>query len=303
MDRINLGYLALFILGSALSLPTHGEQLPPQPLTIDGAVTYVYKSVDGSDLRLHIFNPRTHSTAPMPAIVFFFGGGWTKGTVDQFTPQSKYLAQRGMIAVVADYRVFGRHGTSAFEAISDAKSAIRWLRVHSAELGIDGNRIAAGGGSAGGHLALSTALLDQFDEIDEDMNQSSKPNALVLFNPVVNTSPEPGEVSDLADQLLSMRFADRGVEGSPIHHLDYGLPPTIILHGKADPIVPYAEVEQFCAEAPKLGSHCRLVGYEDAMHGFFNPQVASGRWYRATLLEADRFLTHIGYLQGHAHKQ
>src|SRR5262249_22791415 len=144
-----------------------------------------------SELRLHIFNPQNRGTVTaIPAIVFFFGGGWTNGTVTQFIPQSKHLAQRGMIAIVADYRVFGRHKTSAFEAIADAKSAIRWVRAHATELGIDPNRIAAGGGSAGGHIALSAAVLDQFDDMNEDRRVSSKPNALVLFNPAVDTSPE-----------------------------------------------------------------------------------------------------------------
>lgn len=87
--------------------------------------------------------------------MFFFGGAWTNGAVTQFARQARYFAQRGMVAIVADYRVFGRHRTSAFEAMADAKSALRWVRAHSAELGIESNRIVAAGGSAGGHIALS----------------------------------------------------------------------------------------------------------------------------------------------------
>lgn len=258
----------------------------PQPMAVDGANTYVYKSIGGEQLSLHVFSTDSPDTlARRPAIVFFFGGGWTQGTVMQFVPQATYLAQRGMVAIVADNRVFGRHGTSPFEAMADAKSAVRWVRAHAAQLGVDSNRIAAAGGSSGGHIALSAAVFDRFDEAGEDKTVSSKPNALLLFNPAVDTTRR------------KERFGDRGRDGSPFHHLGAGLPPTLILHGKADTTVPYADVDRFCMEARMHGNQCQLVGYEGATHGFFNLQNAERKWYRETLLEADRFLTKIGYLQ------
>jgi len=128
--------------------------VPPQPTTIESAVAHVYKSIDGVELRLHIFNPPNHSSAmKQAAIVFFFGGGSTSGSVGQFVPQATHLASRGMVAILADYRVFGRHKTSPFEAMADARSAIRWVRSKARDLGVDPTRIAAGGGSSGGALA------------------------------------------------------------------------------------------------------------------------------------------------------
>lgn len=260
-----------------------------QPPTIDGAVTHVYKSIGPTDLRLHVFAPPGERSALRPAIVFFFGGAWTNGTVGQFVPQSQYLAGRGMVAIVADYRVFARHGTTAFEAIADAKSAIRWVRAHAKELHIDPTRIAAGGGSSGGHLALSAAVLETSNQPGEDMNISSKPNALVLFNPALDTTRD-------TPRVLVERFAGRGAEGSPLHHVHRGIPPTLIFHGKADTTVPYADAERFCVESRKVGNQCQLFGYEEATHGFFNPSRDAGRWYRETLLEMDRFLVKLGYL-------
>jgi acetyl esterase len=260
----------------------------PQPATIDGATTHVYKSVGGSELRLHVFGTDGPDIiARKPAIVFFFGGGWRGGSVTQFVPQARHFAQRGTVAIVADYRVFSRHGTRPFEAMADAKSAIRWVRAHAAQLGVDSNRIVAAGGSSGGHIALSAAVFDTFDEGREDMTVSSKPNALVLFNPAVDTT----------HPALREGFGERGRDASPFHHLRSGLPPTLILHGKSDATVPYADVDRFCTEARRLGNQCQLVGYEGATHGFFNLQNADGKWYRETLLEADRFLTKIGYLR------
>lgn len=255
--------------------------VPPQPLSLEGAVSHVYKSINGTELRLHVFSPPNHSSSmSRPAILFFFGGGWTQGSVEQFAPQSKYLATRGMVAIVADYRVFGRHKTSPFDAMADAQSAIRWVRSRAEELGIDPNRIAASGGSSGGHIALSAAVFGGVDET----GISAKPNALVLFNPPVDTS------------TLTERFGAQSKDGSPLHHIGRNLPPTLILHGRADTRVPYAEVERFCVETRKLGNQCELLGYDGAPHGFFNPGRDGGRWYRETLFEVDRFLTAMGYL-------
>lgn len=257
----------------------------PQPLSIEGASTHVYKSIGGTELRLHVFSPPNHaSSAKRPAIVFFFGGGWTNGTIRQFLPQSQHFVSRGMVAILADYRVFGRHQTSPFESMADAKSAIRWARLHAAELGIDPDRIVASGGSAGGHLALSAAVFGSLDEPGENLAVSSKPNALILFNPAVDTSG-------------AQRFGARALEGSPFHHLRRDLPPAIIFHGKSDKIVPYEHVERFCAKARELGNRCELFGYEEAGHGFFNLHNNDGKWHRETLSEADRFLTAIGYLR------
>ena len=116
----------------------------------------VYKTINGARLQLHVFEPEGHKPSDRrPAIVFFFGGGWTGGGLPairpptQFYPQCKYLASRGMVAISAEYRVKGTHGVSPFECVTDGKSAVRWVRAHAAELGIDPNRLASGGGSAG----------------------------------------------------------------------------------------------------------------------------------------------------------
>jgi acetyl esterase len=277
--------LLLVIPLSAFAQPAPAN-VAPQPQTLDGAAAHVYKTIAGHELRLHVFEPASaDASKPRPAIVFFFGGGWTQGTVNQFVPQAKALVERGMVAIIADYRVRARHQTTPFDAIADGKSAIRWVRANAAKLRIDSTRIAAAGGSSGGHLALSTAVFDRFDEAREDPSISSKPNALVLFNPAVDTS-------------LVKQFGDRTEEGSPFHHLRTGLPPTLIVHGKADTTVPYETVERYCAKAVSLGNRCGLIGYDGAVHGFFNPQNAAGKWYAETLREAEKFLAELGYIQG-----
>jgi acetyl esterase/lipase len=278
-------FVAMLIRATTTMAQDVANPVPPQPLTISGAATYVYKTVGGYDLRLHIFTPQDYRISDRrPAIVFFFGGGLLNGSVEQFVPQSRHFAERGIVAVVADYRVRRRHQTNAFDAINDAKSVIRWLRQRSSSLGINPNRIVAAGGSSGGHLAAATAILDGFDVPIEDQNISSRPNLLVLFNPVV----EPSETSEV--------YEGRARDASPFHHLRAGLPPFILFHGTADTTVPYASVQRFCAASTTLGNVCVLKGYSGATHGFFNYSQEGGRWYRETIAAADAFLVDHGYL-------
>ena len=148
-----------------------------------------YKKTDKGELSLHVFNPLNHkATDKRPCIVFFFGGGWTGGTPRQFYQQAKHFAARGMVAVSAEYRVKNVHGTTPFECVEDGKSAIRYVRQHADELGIDPNRIVASGGSAGGHVAACTGVIAGLEEEGEDVNVSSVPNAMILFNPCLDTT-------------------------------------------------------------------------------------------------------------------
>ena len=250
----------------------------------------VYKTVNGAQLHMHLFEVEARETeGPLPAIVFFFGGGWVGGSPEQFFPHCEYLASRGMVGASAEYRVKNRHGTTVVECVKDGKSAVRWLRAHADELGIDPDRIAAGGGSAGGHVALCTALIDDLDEPDEDPGVSSKPNALVLFNPVVDTTHPATRAA---------RGGGAAERISPIHHVKRGDAPTIIFHGTADALVPIAEIERFCAEMKSAGNVCELVVYEGQEHAFFNYRDGSNSYYAKTVSAADRFLANLGWLEG-----
>lgn len=262
--------------------------------------TQVYKTVGGVELRMFIYAPPGHKpTDHRPAIVFFFGGGWRDGTTKQFDPQCRYLASRGMVAMAADYRVKNRHGVSPFECVADAKSAVRWVRAHHDKLGVDPKRIVAAGGSAGGHLAACTGVIEGFDEPGEDAAVSSAPNAMILFNPALNVTASgfpddtPKRVADITG-----RFNGKGELISPQQHVRPGLPPTIIFHGKADTTVPYGQAQAFTAAMAKAGNRCQLVGAEGQVHGYFNYGRGDGHAFIDTLRVADQFLVSLGYLKG-----
>ena len=147
-----------------------------------GCEVEIYKTVDDTKLNIYIFKPAKHEgNESRTAIVFFFGGGWNGGTPQQFEQHCRYFASRGMIAMTADYRVLSRNGTKADACVMDGKSAIRWVRTNARKLGVDPDRIVAGGGSAGGHVAACTATIDGMAQPGEDTLVSSKPNGLALF--------------------------------------------------------------------------------------------------------------------------
>ena len=252
------------------------------------------------DLKLWVFNPPGDKVEDKkPTIVFFFGGGWNAGNPGQFEQHCRYLAARGLVSILADYRVYSRHKVLANKCISDAKSAIRWVREHAEELGVDPVRIAAGGGSAGGHLAAATAVLPKFDEPTEDTNISSGPNALVLFNPALVLAPVNSGNAEYSEKLEDMgrRFGAEPLDISPYQNIKQDTPPTIIFHGTNDTTVPFDTVELFSDKMNEMGNDCMLVAYEGESHGFFNFGNKLNGPFIDTVNRMDKFLVSIDYLQ------
>ncbi len=250
--------------------------------------TFTYKTIDTVGLTINVYYPPNYTEGEkLPAIVFFFGGGWVKGDPSHFDPQCKALAADGMIALAADYRTKERHGTTPVESLKDALSAMRWVKENADRLGIRQNMIAAGGGSAGGYLALATALIKDINEDSDDLTVSPVPDALVLFNPVVKTWD---------GGYGNGRFGELSRQASPFEHVTSGCPPSLIMHGTADQTVKFADVKAFCEKMTGAGNNCRLISYEGCRHGFFNPNVDNGKYYRLTLEEMKNFLTGLGYL-------
>ena len=290
------GLIAL-IFATAFLLPAQQPSRTTYPPKMEGAKVETYKTVGGVELKLYVFeSPNLTAGEKRPAIVFFFGGGWQGGTPEQFERHCRYFASRGMVAITADYRVASRHASKASDSVRDAKSAIRWVRKNAARLSIDPARIAAGGGSAGGHLAAATGVIRGLDEPEEDLSVSSRPNALVLFNPVLVLVPTPG-----VDMPLLKAPVLQGVDLaaiSPFHHVEKGAPPTIIFHGKADVTVPYNTAELFAKKMAELGNRCELIGFDGEGHGFFNYGRKGNESYTATVNQADAFLKSLGYVSG-----
>lgn len=244
-----------------------------------------YRTLGDTVLHLHAFHPKKAAVGEKaPAVVFFFGGGWNAGDPKQFYAQCRHLADRGIRAFSAEYRVKSRNGTSPVECVADGQAAVRWLRANAAKLGIDPQRIVAGGGSAGGHVAACVGLCPPAEPAEEKKT-SSKVAALVLFNPAVDVTPEK----------IAARFPKgRAKEFSPLHHVAQGAPPTILFHGTADSAVPFASVQRFEKAMRAAGNVCELVGYEGRPHGFFNYRPGKKlEDYQDTVRRMDAFLAAV----------
>jgi acetyl esterase len=278
--------LVLVVVGSVAS----GQTRPERNVAAVGE-PHVYKKVDGRDLTLWVVRPEAGSEKKArPAIVFFHGGGWVGGSPGVFNRHAEYFASRGMVAVLVEYRLLkGKGGEPPEVCIRDAKSAMRWVRAHAAELGVDPDRIASAGGSAGGHLAAAVTMLPGVDDPQDDAAVSPKSQAMILFNAVADNGP--GEYG-------YNRVGERYKEFSPAHHISADAPPALVIAGDKDHLIPVATVERFRDEMKKAGVRCDVRIYPGQGHGFFNGRGGNDYYYRATTRDADEFLASRGWIQG-----
>lgn len=248
---------------------------------------WLYKTVNDTELKLHVYIPEGHRTSDKrPAVIFFFGGGWNNGSPGQHYSQCAHLASRGMVAMSAEYRVKSRNQTTPKECVEDGKSAIRWVRAHAAELGIDPTRIAAGGASAGGHVAAAAGTVNSFDATSEDLSVSSRPDALVLFNPVFDNGP-----GGFGHSRVKAYWQDI----SPIHNISESAPPTIVFLGTKDEYIGAEVAVRYKELMDQSGVRCDLHLYPGQAHGFFNPDRKNG-YFEKTLETMDDFLTSLDFL-------
>lgn len=246
-----------------------------------------YKKIDTTTLFIDVYYPKTSKVEKnRPAMVFFYGGGWKGGSIKQFEPHAKYFSERGMVCILVDYRVKTRHNTTPFDALKDAKSAIRFVRGNADRFNIDSSKIIAVGGSAGGHLAAAASIVNEYSQDSDDLSVSCIPNALVLFNPVIDNGPGGYGYE---------RIGDRYKEFSPLHNITKGTPPTIMFLGTKDRLIPVETVQYYKMVMEKVGSRCELKIYDEQGHGFFN--YNNFPYYKKTVLETDKFLQSLGYLK------
>lgn len=247
----------------------------------------VYKKIGDRELKLHIFEPAgLKPNDKRPCFLTIHGGGWTGGTPRRQYPFAAHYAKLGWVGISIEYRLHSsKTGVAVSDCVKDARSAARYVRAHAAELGIDPQKIVINGGSAGGHLAASTALCDGLDAEGEDAKISTVPNALVLFFPVIDTSKEG---------YGNAKCGERWQELSPLHRVKAGVPPTLIFHGTGDTVTPFKGAKAFQDAMRKAGNRCELVINEGGAHGYLmrKPELVED-----TLRQTDSFLTSLGLLK------
>jgi acetyl esterase/lipase len=248
-----------------------------------------YQPEKGDPLKLDLFFPENHApTEKRGCIILFFGGGWTAGATDQFYGYAKYMASRGLVAISAQYRTKSSHGAIPRQCVEDGKRAIRYVREHAKELGVDPDKIIVGGGSAGGHVAAACAMCPKIDATP-DSTVSCVPNALVLFNPVYDNGPGGYGHKSVTDYWKDI---------SPFHNIRKGLPPTVVFFGSKDSCVPVATIQAFEKQMVDAGNVCENHLYEGESHGFFHINKGGRKMFEDVLVKVDTFLVKHGYLSG-----
>lgn len=273
--------------------------VPPRavPLTRDDAVgrmaaklepsrLVVYKQPDQRELYLHMFDPVGAVPGDRrPCFIVIHGGGWTGGEPRRMYPFAEHFARLGCVGISVQYRLLNsRQGTTVFDCVSDGRSAVRFVRAHAEDLGIDPEKVIVSGGSAGGHVAAGTALFPGTDAPEDASSVSCVPNALVLFFPVIDTSDEG---------YGRAKIGDRWRELSPLHQVRPGLPPTLVFHGTGDTVTPFAGAQAFRQAMLAAGNICEMDVHEGGAHGYL---MFDRELYLGTLEKTEKFLRQQGIL-------
>jgi acetyl esterase/lipase len=256
------------------------------PVTLPGAETFIYRDAKPDPVRLHVFKPKGwKETDRRPAFVFYFGGGWTRGTPERSAGYAKWAPTLGMVGIAPDYRVKERFGTSPLESVADGRAALRWVQEHADKLGIDPRKIVVGGSSAGGHVALWTAIEHTPPGSSTNEAPRIKPAALILVSPVSDTSAATG--------YTPKRFGENTEALSPVHQLDAKMPPVLVFHGDADTTVTNQQSIALRDKLVATSNICELVPVPGGNHGF---QTQLPEWKDKSRAIMETFLTKQGIL-------
>ncbi len=219
-----------------------------------------YKSVDTYNLEAHIFLPE-RTSKPTPVILYFHGGSWSEGKPDWFFESGQSYAKNGWAAIAIEYRILGRHNTLPFEAVKDAKTSIRWIRENASRLNINPNQIVVTGNSAGGHLALATTLVSNWNEHSDNLDISAVPN-VVMVNAAVYDLTVPNSkwiVRDFDDPNLVKQISPNDL----IKRTDTKY---LLIHGEADGNCSFESAQYFYDNMKAIGNDITLHSIPDAGH-------------------------------------
>jgi acetyl esterase/lipase len=256
------------------------------------SITTTYRSVDGEDLQMDVWQPDNQKDASNAAMVYVYGGGFSSGTRDRWAPYFQHLTAMGITVFSMDYRLSTPTEPSWDKAAGDVKCAVGWVRENADEYDIDESRIAISGGSAGGNLAMLTAYSSESDDVPGvcDTADSSVRAVVDFYGPPdlaeLYTGTPSAAVADSLDQYLGAspdKNSERYAALSPETYVTADAPPTLIIQGLRDTGVQSSLSVDLSAQLDAAGVENELLllpatehGF-DAVYGSFANQIARDR--------------------------
>jgi len=250
-------FLALDYLAILVRLEDLIDRTPVIPAEIEEIKNIEYKNIHGKSLQLDVYKPR-NLTKPAPLLVFIVGGGWKSADRESYLVYLLAFAKKGYVTATVSYRVLQDGPYPA--CVEDITDAVQWLFKNGEKYGYDPDRIALIGGSAGGYLSMLAAY--------EWKNSGTIPDSASVspfrhrIKAVVN-SYGPSDLTtgfsrtnSTVTDFLALSYAENPAlfgDASPIRYLDKNDPPTMILHGTSDQIVPVSQSDELKAKLDSLG--------------------------------------------------
>lgn len=231
-----------------------------------------YLTANSYEAKLDVYR-RKGTTDPQPTLIWIHGGGWTGGTKDSAIMQFMPFLEKGWNVVNVEYRL--ARVSLAPAAVEDCLCALRWVAQNAKQYGIDTSRLVTSGGSAGGHLALTTGMIPESAGLDRECPGPPLPKVAAILNWYGIT-----DVNDLLDGPNRKAYAVAWLASmpnkeeiarrvSPLTYVRADLPPIITVHGDADPTVPYQHAVRLQAALEKAGVPHQLITIPGGKHGNF----------------------------------
>ncbi|MEI6715229.1 MAG: alpha/beta hydrolase [Verrucomicrobiota bacterium] len=240
-----------------------------------------YGTAAGQSLLLDVAVPKDGSKTPRPAVILVHGGGWVEGDKNAVRWLLEGIAREGYVSFAVNYRLMKDAQNRWPAQLDDVQRAVRWIRAHSAEYGVDPKKIGAYGHSAGGHLVALLATMDTRDNTDQELAaHSSRVQCVVDMSgpaelrrgfPKTLGGRDNGWVQFLIENLMGGTIEQRPEayrEASPISHVDSNSAPFLIFHGRNDTVVPVQQSEWLHEAIQKSGGVSTLIVFDGEGHEF-----------------------------------
>ena len=288
--RLILGSLvlaiAVTIFGTPVAESAQGRRRRMEFPDVNIVRDVLYKRVNGRDLRLDIYSPKSIAH-PLPVVLWIFGNRWSRGSKNR-PPPLNFISQ-GYIIVSIDYRLSGEAPFPA--AIEDCKAAVRWIRANAAAYHFDSDHIGAWGHSAGGHLAALLGTSGGVADLEGDGDNStlssrvqavcdmSGPSDILQFYEAVSNSNEGmariarSSIEQLLGGSVEQNRA-KAIAASPTTYVSKDDAPFLIIHGENDMTIPVSQSELLASKLKAAGVHVTLIVAENRGHGVGGPAFA-----------------------------